>query len=216
MQPKIEKPKNYSNHGVIIVPGAGGDVFDDKRFNQLAKALFEKDIAVIRVNLWKNKEEVDSLTISKIHKYINDCIQLLINEKITKIGIIGKSMGGGISLTYHNPKINAMVLWAPAVGTAKVSNLNKMMDAAISTFKTLRNVKLDENNLKKVNQPILLIQGTHDETVRKEDTEKLNLLLSNSTIELIEGAGHSYEKEHELNEVISKTVGFLVQQLKEE
>src|ERR1051325_4064386 len=75
-----------------------------------------------------------------------------------------------------------------------------------------------ESAAAKVRVPWLIVHGTGDETVPSEEAERLHSRAKGvSTLRLIEGAGHTFEAKHPLNQippalekVVSETTNFFL------
>ena len=89
-------------------------------------------------------------------------VRFLESKGCKRIGIIGKSFGGCVALTYFNNKIGKMVLWAPAIGISDKSNIDYWENRKGLTLSNLSRINLDKQTISKHSKPILIIHGTKD------------------------------------------------------
>ena len=219
---QLEKPDRHLMGGVILLPGATGNSLKDSRYNLLSGALTKKGFCFLRLALWKNPAELNRLCLNDIYTTLDSAIAKLEAEGCNHIGLVGKSLGGGVLLTYNSFKVNAMVVWAPAIGadyriedpSDSESTVHAMRQKKFSELQSLQDIKINKKDLKKIRCPVLLIQGTDDVFVKRENSIKIYRALPNARMRYISGAGHSYEKKHEISEVVSETVSFFTENLK--
>ena len=160
-----------------------------------------------------------------------------------KFGAFGHSRGGGTAILYaaaNDTSVNSLVTWAA------ISYLNRWSSEDVNTwrkrgFAEIQNSRtgqimrlgtdlLDDVELHgktrldieaaagKIKVPWLIVHGTADETVPSSEAERLHSLAPVvSTLRLIEGATHSFDAKHPLNEVppvlekvVLETVKFFV------
>ena len=86
-------------------------------FVKLAKKLAENGFVALRFNFRYTNENFTEFEKMTISSEVSD-LKLIIKkmkEKFKKIGLVGESMGGIISVLCYSEKINCMVLWYPAL-----------------------------------------------------------------------------------------------------
>ncbi len=191
---------------VIYVPGVSGKATE--RFDDLAKEFNNQWISFLRVNLWEDEKKLGNLSINTMHKLIDGIINFVMLKGYKEIGLIGKSFGGGICLTYRNKNVDKMLLWAPAIGLSEECNLNSIRNEQISNFSSMRNVKINKNFLSDLRISVGIIHGTKDEVVSIESSKKLIAMLPNSRLITISGADHSYREEPYATKLIEETIRF--------
>lgn len=213
----LNEPKNQSNKGIILLPGISGGALGSY-YDDLARALSERGFYFLRLELWSSEKDLVKKSLNDIYVSLNNAVQLLRNKGCTKIGFVGKSFGGGILLTFFNQLedmdkslITSLVLWAPAIGFGKQSNLRQIQKLKFSNFRNFDEIKIDKTDLNKIIVPVLLIQGTKDSLVSKGNTAQITKSLPNAHLKYIEGAEHSYNKKEEMKEVIKETINFLLE-----
>jgi len=103
---------------IILVAGfTGSKEGPGDLFIKLAEELVSKNFAVLRFNFRHISEDFKEFHKMTIKGEISD-LKLIINEmakKFSKIGIVGESLGGLISVLAYSEKVNCLVLWYPAV-----------------------------------------------------------------------------------------------------
>ncbi len=209
----LDKPEGKSDKGIILLPGIKGHALEDKRYRLLANELKKRGFYFLRVNIWKDEKDIGDKTLNEVCLKIDESINYIKSIGCKKIGFVGKSFGGGILLSYNSKDIKAIVLWAPAIGLNTKSNINNLKRIKFSRINNFTDIKISKDILKKINYPILVIQGTEDKIVPKENSEEIVKHLSKGFIKYVYGAGHSYENESEILQVIKTTVDFFTKNL---
>jgi len=160
-----------------------------------------------------------------------------------KFGLFGHSRGGGMAIIYaaaEDSGVGSLVTWA-AIGSscwwtpeaavtwrkrgyAEITNSRTgqilklgtdLLDDVEMNGKTKLNI---ETAAAKIRVPWLIIHGTTDETVKRNQAERLHAVSPGvSTLRLIKGASHSFDAAHPLNKippvlekVVLETVKFFV------
>ncbi|MBS3149081.1 hypothetical protein J4455_00095 [Candidatus Woesearchaeota archaeon] len=205
---KLENPNN-SNKGIILLPGVSGKALADPRYNLLSSALINANFGFLRFDLWKSVSELDKMTISEIQDFLDKAFDFMQNKGFTEISLIGKSFGGGILLTYINPKIKKLVLWSPAINYSRESNFIFTKETKLYTFKSFMDIKINKRDLYHINYPVLILHGTKDEVMLFENSEKIVQELPKIVLKPIHDSDNSYSNETWLNEIIEETIEFL-------
>lgn len=148
-----------------------------------------------------------------------------------RVGMLGHSMGGGITLNSIIIKpdlVKAAVLFAP-VSADQVDNFNKWIarrpEVAQFILNTFGNWNENPgfwkgisaiNYLDRIEIPVMIHHGTRDESVPLEWSEKLQAGLAqaevDSTLHIYQGEGHEFSSDWNL--VMERTVAFFDQHLK--
>ena len=202
------KPKQRSDKAVILLPGISGKALSN-RYKNLEVALRKSGFNFLRFDLWKSMKELETMTLKEIHQAIDTSIKFMHLNGCKRIGFIGKSFGGGVLLTHPHKDIKALVLLAPAIGFDKESNINKIKNQKFTKFKSIFDIAISKKELQKIEISTLIIQGTKDDVVPLKNSEKIVKNLPKGTLEKIEGAGHSFDKEGEMEIITSASIGFL-------
>ena len=164
-----------------------------------------------------------------------------------KFGLFGHSRGGGMAILYtaaEGSNVNSLVTWAAISyamrwtaddvktwrghGFTEITNSRTGQVMRLGTD-LLEDVELHgkskvniEAAAAKVRVPWLIVHGTADETVPHSEAERLHSAAKGvSTLRLIEGAGHTFEAKHPMNEippalekVVSETTNFFLRNAK--
>lgn len=204
---KVELPKNRTETCVILIPGVSGKVFEIRLYSLLSDAIQSSNMACVRFNFWKSRENLESLSLSEIIEFLDNLISKLKSMNFKKIHIVGKSFGGMIALLNKNDLLGKKVLLAPALAVKDISNLNAMKNKKFSEIKSIFDFNISENELDKKSQT-LIIHGTSDLTVPIENSEMLLKKLPNASLINIAEADHSYNGREK--EVAREIIRFLI------
>lgn len=160
-----------------------------------------------------------------------------------KFGIFGHSRGGGMGILFaaaEGSNVNSLVTWSAIsfpsrwspedVLTWRKRGYAEIINSRTGQVMRLETDLLDDVELHgktklnieaaagKIKVPWLIVHGTADETVPSSEAEHLHSLSKGvSTLRLIEGANHSFDAKHPLDEippvlekVVLETVKFFV------
>ncbi len=175
------------------------------------------------VELDKFAENTFSLEVSELSQLIDAYLAGFFGDaKEQKIGLLGHSRGGGISLLTagQKPEVNAVAVWASVanfdryserqkekwrrVGKFEVLNTrtNQVMRLNISLLEDLEKNGEDllniEKSVKELNRPLFIAQGEQDLAVSIDEAQKLYDWSDKSKTELylIPAAGHTFDVKH--------------------
>ena len=144
-------------------------------------------------------------------------------EGIEKVYLLGFSMGGAIASIIANDKdIYKLILWSPAGemvlhahqayerwrrldnGNAYTSGfeLSKKFVDSIDKFDMYQNTKNYTNG-------VFIIQGSKDLSVSPECSYRYKNEFKNSSIEIIDGAGHGYDSYEQLHKLYDLTIDYI-------
>ncbi|MCK5034200.1 MAG: alpha/beta fold hydrolase [Calditrichia bacterium] len=200
--------KNESNKPLLILIHGWANTSDI--FYPLAKVLVKKDWQILFVNA-RNHGKSDSDSFTTMVKFIEDLNSVLefIKNKYPKrkIILIGHSLGAATSIYVSSKNQDILGLVSISsfsdVGTTmERSFLKKHMPHWIIKY-VLKYVEYriglkieelsPENNIKKIEQPLLLLHGTKDKIVPINECNQLYKRCgpNNSKQHIIEGANHS-------------------------
>ncbi len=215
---------------LIMCHGFTGDKYESGRFPELANACNTKGFdALIFDFTGSGENERVPITLFKQIADLESVYRWVQNQGYRNIAVLGLSFGGLTALGANLPKIKTYVFWAPVLFLHTTNDqadwfkdINKgpveipstiegkpiIIDLSFMTdFAKLR-VK---SHLNKLDYPVLIIQGTSDESTPYELTKKaFNYLPKNNKNKLvaIENAPHDFEGEH-LKEFIIHTIDWL-------
>lgn len=183
---RLNVPNEGGTHGVVVLPGAGhgpyGDIFD--RFTDEAS---DSGFHVLRFQSWTDYEELKAKTLGDLHEEIDAAIALLEGRGCSQVSIVGKSFGGGISLSHIPDAVAKMVLWAPFVMVRAETNLAKNQTMDLKNFTPY----IDPQTLETVETPVRILHGNEDQ-LPFENSRKLVDGLQDAKLIEIKGADHSF------------------------
>ena len=162
-----------------------------------------------------------------------------------RYGLLGHSRGGGIAIlhTAINEDVAALVTWAAiahplrwppdAVDEWRRRGYVEIVNSRTGQVMQLGTAILDDvqeheltslsiaNAARRITQPWLIVHGAKDETVPREEAERLHeMSRASSTVRIIEGANHAFDAKHPLTETpaaleeaVRATVDFFLKHL---
>lgn len=188
-------------------------------WHKLASELVLKNFAALRFNFRFVSDDFSQFHKITISGKVSD-LKLIIDEmskKFSKIGLVGESMGGLISVLAYDKRINCLVLWYPGVfreGTDLEKRfLSKEAEKELKETSFIRGKKSDGREykvsrefvkefkdlnpipfIKKIYSPTLIIHGENDSVVPFSNSEKLlNLLECHKKLEKIQKVCHAWK-----------------------
>ena len=203
---------------VILSHALANDKSERGKLDKVAKKLNESGFNVLAFDFSGcGESEDDTLTIGKEVDDLKSAIDFAKSKGYEKIGLFGHSTGCLVSLKSYTPEINSMVLWAPVTNKIRYQWNKKLSKEQLQELeekgyftRTRKNAirtkyLIDKQMLidrESVNQkellqnilcPVLLIQGTEDESIPMEDSRNaIKLLSKDSQLKIVEGADHDF------------------------
>jgi pimeloyl-ACP methyl ester carboxylesterase len=200
---------------------------------------------------FKELDKFAENTFSLELEELNEIIDAFSNDffgKVSKgkVGILGHSRGGGNSLIISSKRkeISAVVLWAPVAKIDRYTNrqadewrkngffevlntrTNQMMRLNVSLLEDIEKNKTDLLNIEKaannLNNPLLIIHGEQDLSVKIEEGEQIYNWSNKDITEFykIKATGHTFDivhpfigSNHKFDSVLEKTLNFFKQHL---
>ncbi len=202
---------------IILVHGYTGDKSEWGRFDKTAEALNKLNYNVLAFDFSGcGESDNDSLTVDKQIDDLKSAIKFVLDKGLIKIGLLGLSLGGLISLKVYNKNIKTIVLWAPVTNKQDFTTKNfteeqlkelkekgfitKTRDKGVrkifitdkQMFEDRKHINQEEL-LKNVKCPVLIIHGDKDDRVPLKDSKKaIKYLSKESKLEIIKGADHGF------------------------
>ena len=215
---------------LIMCHGFTGDKFEWGRFPELAKKCNREGFdALIFDFSGSGENERIPINLTNQIQDLESVYQWVLDNEYKKIAVLGLSFGGLTALGAKLPGITTYIFWAPFFflhttedKTDYFKDLNKgpvrippsgegeplLIDMSfIIEFPKVR----VNSHLRKLNVPVLMIQGTSDQSVPYKFTRKaFSLLPNNDSNKLVEikDATHDFEEEH-LKKFIEHTIQWL-------
>jgi len=215
----LHKPEKKTESLVILVHGfAGSKDGPGGLFNKLAEELVSKNFDVLRFNFRFTTEDFSQFSKMTIGGEVED-LKIIIDEmskKYKKIGLVGESLGGTISILSYDQRIKCLVLWYPAVfqretdlgkrflskeaekelketgfvkGKKSDGREYRVGKKFVEELKTLNVIPYSE----KIQSPTLIIHGEKDNVVPFEQSLRLlKILKGQKRLEKISGICHAW------------------------
>jgi Predicted hydrolases or acyltransferases (alpha/beta hydrolase superfamily) len=192
---------------IILLHGLGGY---GNNFLKIANLLSD-DYGVILPDLLGHgkSEKLHNLTVEDQSKALNDLISTMcINDYI----IGGNSYGGWVSqyheIVYGNASKLILIDSAgtnPTVGQNGQESMNRFLKRIEKAYpnndmEVIKNILINNTDsqfaitdemLRKITKPTLIIWGDRDSLIPVKYAEHIHELITSSTLEIIEGAGHT-------------------------
>lgn len=223
----LHTPEEQTKSVVIICHGFAGDKNGFKNKNiRVAKKLCVNGFAVLRFDFrgcGASDGNFVDITISSEADDLRAAINFVQNLGYEKIGVIGGSLGGFVSILANDPRVKSMVLWAPAIALKEVfiksgkitqQMINEALTKGYTNYKTSggREVELGKelikeittleifDIIKRITYPIMVIHGNKDDVVDYRYSEKyIRYASGQKEFKIIPGADHNFSNtpEHE-------------------
>lgn len=218
-----------SNRSIIVMcHGLAYDRSTSGRFDKAAEVFNKEGFNVFKFDFSGcGESDYGILTIESQIDDLRSALKFLTSRGLDRIGLLGNSFGGFISLKVCDKRISAMVIWAPVTNVAscpenyyghegleqlgkegkitklRTGTLREKTDISAKLFEGWKNIDQKEL-LSSVKIPILIIHGDKDTRVPLDDSKNaIKYLSTESELQIIGDTGHHLEEQ--LNIVISKT-----------
>lgn len=201
---RLDIPTEGSQRGIVVRPGAGhgpyGDIFD-----RFAEKATDRGYHCLRFQSWGEQENLGQKTLSDLHDEVDAAVARLQSEGCTEIYVVAKSFGAGMSLTHIPNAVEAMVLWAPAIGLEDESNIGAVTE---KQFREEDWPVVSPSFLNEVKIPVLILHGTDDETVPVKNSQQMVNALPDGELLKLGGEDHSFRGAIE-SEVVAQSLTYL-------
>lgn len=155
----------------------------------------------MRVDAWDGADELEEMNLKILHDRLDEAFQLLRSNGCEFIGLLGKSFGGQLGLTWPDHKLDFKVLWAPAIGFRE-EDVEKWKSTWLKHAQTATEISVDKAFLEKIEFEVKIFHGAEDEVVDTENSRKICEALENCEFSEIEGSSHSFKQfEEELYQI---------------
>ena len=222
----LESPeiKTKTNDLILLAHGFTGSMDGPSSlYKRLAGKLVESGFTVYRFNFRFTSNPFEEHHRMTLAGEVDD-LKLLIREfskKYGKIGVVGESMGGAVSILGYSPKVECLVLYYPAIflkenirtmwsSDEKVRELREKGVLSYVKRSTNQTLYIGKNFVEGVNAidtllpevirikcPVLFIHGNTDRTVSFTESERAFKAANEpKKIEIIDGAEHGFKDEN--------------------
>lgn len=234
----LHTPETKTDKIVIFVHGYRSTKESSKAVS-MSKILPVKGIAFLHFDFSGRGESEGKFIDTKISQYVDDlksAVDYVESLGYAKIGIVGNSLGGLVSLqeTAKDKRVKCLVVQSPVSyfpwrkdQEFAPERIKKWKEKGVTTTESSRfglmkigyqfyedglqfnNYSVYEN----IKVPVLVLHGTEDESVNIEFSKELIKHLDNHKLIVLEGADHGYTKKQDYNKVIEETINFLEENL---
>lgn len=203
---------------IILAHALANDKSERGKLDQVAEKLNESGFSTLAFDFSGcGESDDDTLTIGKEVDDLKFAINFVKSKGFENIALFGHSTGALVSLYAYNPEIKTICLWSPVTNKVKYQWKDKLSkeqlqelsdkryftrkrkNAIRETYHIDKQMLVDresvnqEQLLKNIVCPVLIIQGTKDASIPIEDSENALKLLSNeSRLEIVENADHDF------------------------
>ena len=228
---------NDSKKIVILCHGYSGNKLEKNSFTALTEQLIKNNFNSFRFDFRSHGESSGldyEMTISGEIDDLETTIKLLREKGYDEVILLGASFGASIiSLIDYNKykNVKALISWYGALDYeelatslftsdkfeiakqdgyyTRVKPNGKVTRMGLELFNEINKFKPDDN-LSKLDLPILFVHGTIDTSVSCEVSKRVSATCKNSTLKLIEGGWHTFDNSEEaLNEAVKETIIYI-------
>ena len=193
---RLNTAEGASDHGVLLVPGAGHGPFGDV-FLRFSRAAAEEGHHVARFETWMSPAELEGKTDEEFRAELAAGVDFLRSRGCSTVSVVAKSLGGRVALKHLPEGVDRLVLWAPAVLAADAENVPD------EAREYLPSVTPSEFG---VDVPTEILQGD-DDNISVDSAERIAEGLSQGEVVVLPDEDHSFLRDHE--RVIEETLSFL-------
>jgi len=217
------KPKAY----VVLLTGDGLKGLKSSSWPPLIEKLVSDNYTVIGFDFISQGDSRglrENLNLSTGIENLNDTINYInSNFPIEKLFFVASSFGGSVLLAHKIAltRANGIVFKSPASNLIETyenelpflkiedwenNGINPETGIAFEAYKNALNYDLYDN-LSKIKCPVLIIQGSNDQIVFLEHSERLNSLIGQqSKLVILEGVKHNYKQNNALDRFFNLTI----------
>ncbi|SJZ87967.1 alpha/beta hydrolase [Selenihalanaerobacter shriftii] len=232
---------DYPKPAVILCHGFKGNKIGPHRiFVKMARNLAENGIVAFRFDYRGSGDSFGDFKETTISGQVEDALEAveLISQldevNSSQLGLLGLSLGGAVAActAAKSQNIKALVLWSAVAEIQKVFLAQKPKDNALQTLDEQGYIDLDGSKLgkdfvneineinplsriKKYKNLLFLVHGSEDEVVPVENTEAYydNSIAEECQKHIVAGADHTYNNSDWEEEVLNKTLQWLIENL---
>ncbi len=202
---KTDQAKNL----VLFIAGISGVATTDK-YARLESYFTREGMPLARVDMWQNQSELERSTINYYHQELDAILNYFSQQGFKQFTAIGKSFGATLLISYRNPLIRALTLWAPAIGvTSGEETVSKLSSVELKNVRNVLDIEINRTWATSLRIPICILHGSKDTVVPLQNSMSLAEILSNATMYTLNNSSHSLMGEKDEDELLEKTIAFL-------
>lgn len=236
----LSNPSDNKNNPIIILCHGLTSNKESIAFPTFEKLFNEKNISTFRFDFFGHGESeglFENITITKAVDGILNAIKFLKDLGYKKIGLIGSSFGGIVSIIASSKTNDLFVLGlkCPVSDYEEQMKLKKSeeeiqmwkeigFDFYIRPNKDALRINYTfyedfKNNdaykaAEKINIPTIIVHGDKDEKVPIEQSIKISKIIKNCKLEIIEDCDHYFSKKEHFDKMIKLIVEFIEKESK--
>lgn len=207
---RLAVPEDPDGRGVAVMPGAGhgpwGDIFD-----RLAEAAAADGAHVLRFEGWPTNDVLDGKTLRELQAELEAAVDRLREAGCSDLAVVGKSFGGGVTLTRVPEAVDRVVLWAPATFTlGDEDRVAAELDTPLEELiEAPERRQFGPSRLADVDAAVRVVQGGDDRAALVENARRVVDALPDAELVVREGEDHSFRGDEREREVVEETLAFL-------
>jgi hypothetical protein len=238
----LHTPEVGTKSAILFCHGFAGDKNGYKNKNiRVARKLCANGFAVLRFDLRgcgaSDGKFVDT-TISSEADDLRAAIDFVQKLGYERIGVIGGSFGGFVSILANDPRVKSMVLWAPVltlkeafIKSGKVTQqmINEALTKGYTVYKRSAGGEVELSGefvkeitkleifdiIKKISYPLMIIHGNKDQIVDYRYSEKyIRYAVGQKQLRIIPGADHDFTTDEYDQQLTEATVEWFIKWLK--
>jgi len=217
----LYSPNERNLSAIIICHGFTGRGKIHKRLDRIARNFCKNGFIVLRFYFrgsGESKGKLEDVSITSEVEDLKSAINFLWKHGYRRVGVLGLSLGGAITVLSYSKKVKAIVLWNPVLNLKQFftniiggKELKTKEEGNLIVFKDVKSgkeFKIGKNFLKelkiislgtflrKIKCPILILHGDKDNAVPAAQS-KTFLKFIRSKIKktkIVKGASHNFEE----------------------
>ncbi|MCW1296959.1 MAG: lysophospholipase [Candidatus Parvarchaeota archaeon] len=237
-------PNERNPPGIIMVHGFTVDKDESGVFVKAAKEFCRNGFIVLRFDFrgcGESEGEFENMMIEDKLSDLRASIKFILKQKMNKkkLGILGASFGGLISILGYNERIKMLVLWNPISKTKEfldrylrkkigVDWIDEMKSKkSVFFYKQKKIFKIREkfweeiqtldalSAAEKIKCPTLILHGDRDTTVDIKNSRELFRKINGiKSLRIIKGAEHGFHDQESSKEAVELSLRWFIKYLK--
>ena len=232
----MSNPSDDKEKPIMIICHGFSTSKDNKTGSELVAIFDEGDVSTFRFDFYGHGESDGKFEDITLTEAVDDCLNAIkfIKEKgFSKIGLIGGSFGGMVSLIVASKTNDLFVLALKCPVSdllGKIVSKESKIKLAIWRLKGIAEYKegfmlkysfLEDaekynapyKEYEKIKIPTIIVHGDKDATVPIEHSIKASKIIKNCKLEIIKGADHRFENPGEFEKVIKLISSFILENI---
>lgn len=235
----ISNPTSDKTKPIIIFCHGFASSKESHTYQSLGDILNKNNISTFKFDFWGHGEsegKFEEITVSKAVKEALSAISFIKKQGYSKIGLMGSSFGGLVSIITASKNNDLFVLtlkspvssFGESMDYGKWKEIKKEAEEKGYTFYiNSKGGKLRLNQTffedaesingyelaKNIKTPTLIVHGDEDRAVRIEQSKKTVEIIPNCKLEIIKGADHRYTEPEHFEKLMSLISQFIIKNI---